>query len=233
MMPQRRGRDRAAGRRRANNRRVPTTSPNDTVSDALLAEIASRGGLRKYPANAIVINEGDSSDALYIVMRGRLKVYTSSDNGREIVLAEIGAGEYFGELSLDGGPRSASIASIDATECRVVQGAELRRFLADHPDFAHHLSVKLMRMVRRLTDQVRSLALENVYQRLARFLMEASDPAGAERVARHKLTQQDMAERIGSSREMVNRVLKQLADGGYVTLRDDRYVVHRKLPAGF
>jgi len=211
---------------------TPTT-PDDTVSAALLSEIALRGGLRRYPQNAIVINEGDTSDALYIVVRGRLKVYTSADDGREIVLAELGPGDYFGELSLDGGPRSASIQTTEACECRVVQGADLRHFLGEHPDFALHLALKAMRIVRRLTDQVRSLALENVYQRLARFLMEASDPVGEERVCRRRLTQQDIAERIGSSREMVNRVLRQLAEGGWVTLRDERYVIHRKLPAAF
>src|ERR1019366_10705915 len=113
----------------------------------------------------------------------------------------------------------------------VVPGSQLRTFLAEHPDFALHLSQKLTRMVRRLTDQVKSLALQDVYGRMVRVLMELSDPAGAERVVRDKLTQQDIADRVGSSREMGNRVLKALTTGGDVSVRDGRYVIQRKLPA--
>ena len=86
-------------------------------------------------------------------------------------------------------------------------------------------------MVRRLTEQVKSLALQDVYGRLVRLLMELSDPVGDERVVREKLTQQDIADRVGSSREMINRVLKELTTGGYVTVRDGRHVVLKKLPA--
>ena len=90
-----------------------------------------------------------------------------------------------------------------------MQGSELRQFLADHPDFAMHLTRKLIRMVRRLTEQVRSLALQDVYGRMVRVLTELSEPVGEERLLRHKLTQQDIADRVGSSREMVNRVMKE------------------------
>ncbi|HZV93395.1 MAG TPA: Crp/Fnr family transcriptional regulator, partial [Caldimonas sp.] len=105
-------------------------------------------------------------------------------------------------------------------------------FLAEHPDFAVHLSHKYVRMVRTLTEQVKRLALQDVYGRMANVLVDLSDVVGTERVVREKLTQQDIADRIGCSREMVNRVLKDLTTGGYVSVRDDRYVIHRKLPAG-
>jgi len=114
-----------------------------------------------------------------------------------------------------------------------VQGPQLRQFIAEHPDFGVHLTAKLIRMVRRLTEQVKSLALQDVYGRVARLLVELSDPVGEERVLRHRLTQQDIAARVGSSREMVNRVLKELVTGGYVSLRDGRHVIHKKLPAAW
>ena len=172
-----------------------------------------------------------AGDSLYIVLTGRLRAYASSEDGRDVVLGEHGPGEYVGELSLDGRPRSASVKTVEATTCCVVSGAELRGFLAEHPDFAVHLSQKLTRMVRRLTEQVKSLALQDVYGRMVRVLMELSDPQGSERVVREKLTQQDIADRVGSSREMVNRVMKDLTAGGYVSVRDGRYVIQRKLPA--
>jgi CRP/FNR family cyclic AMP-dependent transcriptional regulator len=208
-------------------------SAEERLPPALLEAIAPRGSTRSFPANTILINEGDTTDSLYIVLSGRVKVYASSDDGREVVLTEYGPGEYFGELSLDGERRSASIRALEPCTCRVVQGSELRQFLAEHPDFALHLTRKLMRMVRRLTEQVRSLALQDVYGRMVRVLTELSDPVGEERVLRHKLTQQDIADRVGSSREMVNRVMKELTTGGYVVMRDGRLVIQRKLPAAW
>jgi CRP/FNR family cyclic AMP-dependent transcriptional regulator len=205
----------------------------DVLPTALLDAIAPRGSARTFGANAILINEGDTTDSLYIVLSGRVKVYASSDDGREVVLTEYGPGEYFGELSIDGAKRSASIKALEPCSCRVVQGSELRQFLAEHPDFAMHLTNKLIRMVRRLTEQVRSLALQDVYGRMVRVLTELSEPVGDERVVRQKLTQQDIADRVGSSREMVNRVMKELTTGGYVGQRDGRLVIQRKLPAAW
>ena len=205
----------------------------DRLPQHLLDAIAPRGMTRTFPANAILINEGDTTDSLYILLSGRVKIYASSDDGRELVLAEHGPGEYFGELSIDGEKRSASIKAMETCSCRVVQGSELRQFLTDHPDFAMHLTRKLIRMVRRLTEQVRSLGLQDVYGRMVRVLTELSEPVGEERLLRHKLTQQDIADRVGCSREMVNRVMKELTAGGYVGQRDGRMVILKKLPAAW
>ena len=202
----------------------------ERLPQPLLDAIAPHGVVRSFPAQAILINEGDATDSLYIVLSGRVKVYASSEDGRELVLSEYGPGSYFGELSLDGERRSASIKALEACTCRVVQGAELRRFLEAHPDFAMHLNRKLIRMVRRLTEQLSSIALQDVYGRVVRVLTELSEPVGEERVLRHKLTQQDIADRIGCSREMVNRVMKALTAGGYVAQRDGRLAILRKLP---
>ena len=209
------------------------TDAEDRLPQHLLDAIAPRGLTRNFPAHAILINEGDGTDSLYILLSGRVKIYASSDDGRELVLHEYGPGEYFGELSIDGEPRSASIKAMEACSCRVVQGSELRQFLADHPDFAMHLTRKLIRMVRRLTEQVRSMALQDVYGRMVRVLTELSEPAGEERLLRHKLTQQDIADRVGASREMVNRVMKELTAGGYIGLREGRLVILKKLPAAW
>lgn len=212
---------------------MPSALPtDDAIPPALLTEIAGHGGARSFPAHAILINEGDDTDSLYILLSGRVKVYASSDDGRDVVLAEMGPGEYFGELALDGDRRSVSVMALEPCNCRVVQGAQMREFLATHPDFALHLALKLGRMVRRLTQQVKSLALQDVYGRMVRVLMELSDPVGDERIVRQKLTQQDIAERVGSSREMVNRVMKDLSTGGYVAQRDGKLVILRRLPAG-
>ena len=198
---------------------------DDRLPPSLLEALAKQGNSRAFRAQTILLNEGDSGGSLYIVLEGRLRAYASSPEGRDVVLSEHGPGEYVGELSLDGGTRSASVKTLEPTTCCVVQGAQLQGFLAEHPDFALHLSQKLTRMVRRLTEQVKSLALQDVYGRMVRLLMELSDPVGGERVVREKLTQQDIADRVGSSREMVNRVMKDLTTGGYVAVRDGRHVI--------
>jgi CRP/FNR family cyclic AMP-dependent transcriptional regulator len=204
---------------------------DDRLPPALLEAVAAHGNSRAFRAHTILLNEGDTGTSLYIVIEGRLRAYASSPEGRDVVLSEHGPGEYVGELSLDGGTRSASVKTLEPSICCVVQGAQLQSFLAAHPEFALHLSQKLTRMVRRLTDQVKSLALQDVYGRMVRLLMELSDPLGDERIVREKLTQQDIADRVGSSREMVNRVMKELTTGGYVAVRDGRHAILRKLPA--
>jgi CRP/FNR family transcriptional regulator, cyclic AMP receptor protein len=203
----------------------------DQLPPALLSALAEHGNSRSFRAQTILINEGDAGGSLYIVIEGRLRAYASSPEGRDVVLSELGPGEYVGELSLDGTLRSASVKTLEPTVCCVVQAAQLPGFLAAHPEFALHLTQKLTRMVRRLTEQVKSLALQDVYGRMVRLLMELSDPVGTERVVREKLTQQDIADRVGSSREMVNRVMRDLTIGGYVALREGRHVLLRKLPA--
>jgi CRP/FNR family cyclic AMP-dependent transcriptional regulator len=212
---------------------APTSTP-DTLDDALLREIAGKGGIKRYPAQAILINEGDSSDSIYILLSGRVKVYSTNPEGREVVIAVHGAGEYIGELSLDGGVRSASVMTLETTTCSVVSGASLREFIAAHPDFASHLIRKLIRSVRQATESVKSLALEDVYARVVRLLTDLSDagPDGQRRV-RERLTQQDIADRIGASREMVSRIFKDLGAGGYIAQENGRIVVVRKLPTAW
>lgn len=214
-----------------------TVSPpaDDRLPHSLLVAISRHGGTRSFAANTVLIHEGDESDALYIILGGRVKAYSAGAQGREIVLDEFGPGHFVGELAMDGERRSVSIKTLEPTTCCVVQREGLDAFLAEHPEFASHLTRKLVRMVRRLTEQVKSLALQDVYGRVARVLMELSDagPAGSDaRVVRQKLTQQDIADRVGSSREMVHRVMKELAIGGYVTPDENSklLVIRKKLP---
>lgn len=214
-----------------------TVSPaaDDRLPHSLLVALSRHGGTRSFAANTVLIHEGDEGDALYIILSGRVKAYSAGAQGREIVLDELGPGHFVGELAMDGEPRSVSIKTLEPTTCCVVQREGLDAFLVEHPEFASHLTRKLVRMVRRLTEQVKSLALQDVYGRVARVLMELSDPpatGGEVRTVRQKLTQQDIADRVGSSREMVHRVMKELAIGGYVTPDENSklLVIRKKLP---
>jgi CRP/FNR family transcriptional regulator, cyclic AMP receptor protein len=209
-----------------------STEPEDTLNDQLLQAMADRGGVKSFPANAVLVNEDDDSDSIFIVLKGKVKVYGAGANGREVVYTTLGPGEYFGEMTLDGGPRSASVMTLEPVTCVVVTGANVRDFLGTHPDFALHLVRKLIALVRRSTDTVKRLALDDVYTRISKLLYEmAQEDAAGRLVVTDRLTQQDIADRVGSSREMVSRIFKQLTIGGYVATEGKRIVLLKKLPA--
>jgi CRP/FNR family cyclic AMP-dependent transcriptional regulator len=205
-------------------------SPDETLGEAELKAISQRAVTRAFPKNTVVVSEGDQTDSLYIVVSGRTKIYVSDDKGKEIVLNHAGPGEYFGELVLDGGPRSASVMTLEPTRFLVVPKADFTEFVAKSPEFSLHLIRKLIRRVRALTDNVKSLALMDVYGRVARMLLEMAKERDGALVIEDRPTQQDMASRVGASREMVNRILKDLSEGGYITVARDRITISRTLP---
>lgn len=207
------------------------TEPSSALNDQLLQAMAERGGVKTFPANAVLVNEEDDSDSIFILLKGKVKVYGAGANGREVVYTTLGPGEYFGEMTLDGGPRSASVMTLEPTTCVVVTGANVRDFLGTHPDFALHLVRKLIALVRRSTDTVKRLALDDVYTRISKMLLELAQEEDGRLVVNEKLTQQDIADRVGSSREMVSRIFKQLTIGGYVAAEGKRIVLLKKLPA--
>lgn len=211
---------------------MTSIDPDDTLDDQLLQAMADRGGVKTFPANAVLVNEDDDSDSIFILLKGKVKVYGAGANGREVVYTTLGPGEYFGEMTLDGGPRSASVMTLEPTTCVVVTGANVRDFLGTHPDFALHLVRKLIALVRRSTDTVKRLALDDVYTRISKLLLElAETDEQGRQVVNERLTQQDIADRVGSSREMVSRIFKQLTIGGYVAAEGKRIVLLKKLPA--
>src|SRR5882724_10204986 len=134
-------------------------SHDDVLSEAELREIAKRAVTRTLPKNTVVVSEGDRTDSLYIIVSGKVKIYVSDEKGKEIVLNEAGPGEYFGEMMLDEGPRSASVMTLEPTRFLVVPKEDFREFVAGSPEFSLHLICKLIRRVRALTNSVKSLAL--------------------------------------------------------------------------
>ena len=205
-------------------------SPLPALEEPLLRELATRGVTRAFPANAVIINEGDTTDGLYVVLSGKVKVFLANENGKEVILTIAGPGDYFGEMTLDGGPRSASVMTLEPGRFLVVPRADLEAFLAAHPDFAMGLIRKLIARVRVLTDNVKSLALQDVYGRLTRLLHELAVEQDGKMVVAEKLTQIEMASRIGASREMVSRIFKDLARGGYIETVGRQILIKKKLP---
>jgi CRP/FNR family cyclic AMP-dependent transcriptional regulator len=215
---------------------APAGAPEDPLArlgEATLREIAASGVVRKFPRNTIIINEGEQGDTLFIVLSGKVKVFASNAAGKQVVIAFHGPGECVGEMSLDGSPRSASVITTEPTSCALVNRADFRAFLLQHPDLALHLILKLIHRVRASTESVKSLALSDVYGRLVRLLDTMAVVVDGRRVVPERLTQQDMAERIGASRDMVSKLMKDLVAGGYLAVEDRSIVIVKKPPPGW
>ena len=212
----------------------PTSAPAAVpLADATLAQIAAGGVTRAFPKSTVLIHEGDVGDSLYIILSGRVKVFASNQEGKEVVIDFHGPGEYVGEMSLDGAARSASVVTTEPTSCAIVNRTQFRAFLLAHPDFAMHLIEKLIHRVRVATENVKSLALSDVYGRLVRLLNTLAEPVDDAWVVPEKLTQQDIAARVGASRDMIGKLIKDLTAGGYLTVEDRTITIHRKLPLGW
>lgn len=199
---------------------------------ALLRTLAARGEPRRYRKGTVLIHEGDQGDTLFILLSGRVKVCSMDARGREIVYGVYGPGEYLGEMSLDGGPRSASVITLEAVACVVVARQTLREHIAANPDFAFELLARVIRRARLATQSTRDLALLDVYGRLVNlFESLAVVREDGTRVLRERLTHQEIASRVGCSREMVSRLMKDLERGGYLSTQGSTTTIASRLPA--
>src|SRR3972149_4589860 len=139
---------------------MPAKAHNSyTLSGAELKAVGSHGVTRSYAKNTVIVSEGDSTDSLYVILEGRVKVYVSDESGHDVVLLTQGPGEYFGELVLDEGLRSASVVTLEPSRFLVVPNKDFRDFVIKNPAFALNLIEKLIARVRSLTASVKSLAL--------------------------------------------------------------------------
>jgi CRP/FNR family cyclic AMP-dependent transcriptional regulator len=197
-----------------------------------LRGLASRGSIRSYPKNSVIINEGEAGDALFVLLQGRVKVYSNDSAGREITFNFVDHGDYFAEMCIDGGPRSASVMTMEPAVCSVVSPAAVRQHMSEEPGFAFDLISQVIRRARAATDTARNMALLDVY---GRMVVALQGPPGSARTERPltltKITHQSIASRVGASREMVSRLLKDLEKGGYIELGVKRITLLKKLPA--
>ena len=197
---------------------VPLFSGLDAV---VCREIVSQGRLQSVSRGAVVVTEGDAPRGLYLVLSGRLKVFLNDDEGREVVLAIEESGSAFGEISLlDEEPRSASVAAIEPCELVIIGKEALLDLLQRNPELSLTMIRSLAALVRRLSGNIRTLALKNIYSRLVHLLESRAQHEGDHRVIHERLTHQLMADMIGGSREMVSRIMSDLIKGRYIGLRE-------------
>lgn len=195
--------------------------------------LAAKGTQQHYRRGELLIREGEAGDSIYIVLHGRLRAFLADHTGKELTLGVYGPQEYVGEMSLDGGPRSAYVEALEATTCSVVSRDVLLAFIAARPEFALELMGRLIRRARLATECARSVALIDVYGRLVRLLHQLAAEPGprGERRLVERLTHQAMAQHLACSREMVSRLLRDLVTGGYIAVEDRWITLLKPLPA--
>ena len=208
-------------------RNVPLFSLVPEGQLLLLTRVLSR---KAYPKNSTVIAAGDPTDALYIVISGRLKVIMSDNEGREVILANLNQGEFFGEMGLiDQAPRSATVTTIEPCELLTITRTDFTKCLQGNFDLTMNVIRGLVKRLREADKKIGSLALMDVYGRVARLLMEMAEIVDGQKVITKKLTKQDMAKTIGASREMVTRVMKELEASGHIEVRAHQILLRDSL----
>lgn len=215
-------------------------APRDWIESAALTDsvraLARRGTLCRFAKGAVLIQEGAPSDlTMYIVLDGLLRAYGSTlASERELVYGEYRAGEYVGEMGLDGGPRSASVIAVEPTVCSRLTRQTVQQHVHDDPAFAFELLLVVIQRARTATETAKDLALTDVYGRLRRHLERAAVPDGdGRRRIAERPTHKELANRLGCSREMVTRLLKDLQHGGYIEAGRAGIVILKPLPAGW
>ena len=181
---------------------------------------------RRFPRGSFIIRAGEETDALYIILAGRAKVLIPDDDGNEVILAVMGPNEFFGEMGLlDDQPRSASVETMEPCEVlRLTRGAFLN-CLRDNFDAAMLIIRNLVKRLREADRKIESLALIDVYGRVARLLMEMAKEQNGEWVVEKAPPKQEIARMIGASREMVSRVVKDLHEKGVIRAEKRRIVI--------
>ncbi len=207
------------------------SGPFSQLDEAALRELVPRGIVREFPKRTVIVTQGDDTRSFYVLLSGRVKAYLTDDQGREIVVNTIEAGDYFGELVLDGGPRAASIMTLEPCRVFMIPRGDLDELLVANPAIARDLIERLIGKVRELTAMVLDLAVKDVYSRFLRYVTDHAVEQNGVRVVPERLTQQDIAARIGGSRETVSRILRELTAGGYISVDGKRIRIVKKLPA--
>jgi CRP/FNR family cyclic AMP-dependent transcriptional regulator len=208
---------------------VPMFTGFPDESLRLLATLVTRKSVSR---GTTIMVAGDPTDSLYIVISGRLKVMMSDAEGKEVILAILGSGEFFGEMGLiDDAPRSASVVSIESCELLCVTKRDFKRCLAENFEMSMAVMRGLVKRLREADRKINSLALLDVYGRVARLLIDMSEDVDGQKVVSKRLPKQDIAKMIGASREMVSRVMKDLQLGGFIEMRGSTIMLRESILA--
>ncbi|GBF28584.1 MAG: Crp/Fnr family transcriptional regulator [Proteobacteria bacterium] len=195
--------------------------------------VAAQAVTRQFPKNTVIVSQGDETDSFYVIVQGKVDVFLQNDKGKEIIINTMGLCESFGELAPLGRiPRQASIITTEDSTFGIISRQVFMDTLLVKPSIGMRIIDLLITRIQDLTEEVSSLALEDVYNRVVRVLYKHADEVG-DKLVTEKLTQQDIASRVGATREMVHRILKELKTGGYISIEGKHITIEKKLPPGW
>ncbi len=205
------------------------------LSDADLKVIDELSIEKVVPKGTAILSEGELGDSLYTIISGRVKVFIGDEDGREIILKILQPGDFFGEMSMvDSQPRSASVSTLENSTFKVLSHEAFSECLARAPRIATLVMQALAKRLRDADRKISTLALMDVYGRVANTLLELAINTNGKLVVGEKLSQQDIANMVGASREMVNRILKDLSERGYIAVESKTItILDNKLPPSF
>jgi CRP/FNR family transcriptional regulator, cyclic AMP receptor protein len=208
-------------------RRVPLFS---MLTNDQAQSIADSVVKRRFRRGEIVVEQNKKSNALFILLTGRARVLTSDTRGREVILAVLQPGDYVGEMSLiDNEPHSATVRAEVQTDILILGRTEFARCLPENSSLSYAIMRGLVQRLRSADRQIESLALLDVYGRVARTLLQMAEEVDGQRIIRNKVSRQDLAKIVGASREMVSRVMKDLEERGMVHTQENGAVVIKDL----
>ena len=217
------------GERAVTLKAVPFFSQLDDHELETVRAVASE---RSYPKNAVVLTEGEMGDSLYVIQTGKVKVVIGDEEGREFILKILGPSDFFGEMSMiDKQPRSASVTTIESSVFHVLSHAAFEKCVEKIPRIANMVMRVLATRVREADRKIGTLAMMDVYGRVASTLLELAVNENGKMIVSEKLSQQDLANMVGASREMVNRILKDLAERGFISVESKSItIINHSLP---
>jgi len=201
------------------------------LSTEALTELSSLMKEVSFKKNSLIITQGESTRSLFIITSGRLKVFANNEEGDQTIFTFMGAGDFFGELSLlDDAPRSASVLAVEDCKGFSLTHDNFCIFLSNHSEVCQPLFKALTARIRQMDETICNLTSRDIYGRLIQILYQQAETDSDGKLITQRFTHQDLAEMIGSSREMVSRILTDLKKGGYISVDQKRITLEKKLP---
>jgi CRP-like cAMP-binding protein len=200
------------------------------LTDGDITSLAKLSARRRFPKDTVVFFENEEGDSFFMILEGRIKVTILGDDGREVILSMLGPGDFFGEMALlDNEPRSATAIAVEETELLSLNRVDFQSVLTDNRSITTALIKILTARLRRANHQISTLALLDVYGRVARVIVDMAREEGRRlrdgRIAFRRATHQEIANRIGTTRETVTRMLKDLERQGLIHIEGKEIVV--------
>jgi len=202
------------------------------ISPSSLAELATLMKEISFKKNTTVIAQGDNTRSLFIITSGRMKIFANDEEGSQTIFTFLEAGDFFGELSLlDDAPRSASVVAVENSNVLNLNHQNFNNFLSTHPEICPALFKALTARIRQMDETICTLTSRDIYGRLVQTLYNEAKEQADGTLITQRLTHQDLAEMVGSSREMVSRIFKELKIGEYIEVEKKQIIIKKQLPS--